>query len=97
AKWLQRVKTVCAESGHLEVALTHIGKVLIYAPQDPGGLWIHRAIADALDNREADDMRNGFRTGTYNSRGFHWVDPTGEQERELAKQFRKKAEEVENE
>lgn len=97
AEWLQRVKTVCAESGHLEAALTHIGKVLIYAPQDPGGLWIHRAIADALDDREADDMRNGFRTGTYDSRGFHWVDPTGEQERELAKQFRKKAEEVENE
>lgn len=97
AEWLQRVKTVCAESGHLEVALTDIGKVLIYAPQDPGGLWIHRAIADALDDREADDMRNGFRTGTYNSRGFHWVDPTGEQERELARQFRRKAEEVENE
>lgn len=97
AEWLQRVKTVCAESGHLEVALTHIGKVLIYAPQDPGGLWIHRAIADALDDRDADEMRVGFKTGKYNSRGAHLVDPTGEQERELARQFRRKAEEVENE
>lgn len=96
SEWLQRVKKVCTESGHLEVALIHIGKILIYAPQDPCGLWIHRAVADALDDREADDMRAGFRTGTYNSRGAHWVDPTGKQERELAKQFRRKAEEVEN-
>jgi hypothetical protein len=41
-------------------------------------------------------MRDGFRTGTYNSRAVHWVDPTGKPERELAEQFRRKAEEVEN-
>lgn len=95
-EWIQRVKGVCTESGHLEVALINIGEVLIHAPPDPGGLWIHRAVADALNDREADDMRNGFRTGTYNSRGVHWVDPTGQPERDLAEQFRRKAEEVED-
>ena len=49
-----------------------------------------------MNDREADDMRDGFRTGTYNSRGVHWVDPTGKPERELAEQLRRKAEEVEN-
>jgi hypothetical protein len=49
-----------------------------------------------LNDREADDMRDGFRTGTYNSRGVHWVDPTGKPEKELAEQFRSKAEDVEN-
>jgi len=93
--WLQRVKEVCTESGHLEVALI-IGEVLIHTPPDPDGLWIRRAVAAALNDREADDMRTGFRTGTYNSRGAHWVDPTGKPERELAEQFRSKAEEVEN-
>jgi len=95
-EWLHRVKEVCTESGHLEVALINIGEVLIYIPPDPDGLWIRRAVAAALNDREADDMRNGFRTGTYNSRGVHWVDPTGKPERELAEQFRSKAEEVEN-
>ena len=52
--------------------------------------------AAALNDREADDMRAGFRTGTYNSRGVHLVDPTGKPERELAEQFRSKAEEIEN-
>lgn len=95
-KWLQRVKTLCAESGHLEVALIHIGEVLIHAPSDPGGLWIHQAVATALNDRDAEDMRDGFRTGTYNSRGVHLVDPTGKPENELAEQTRRKADDVEN-
>lgn len=68
-EWLQKVKAVCTESGHLEVALVHIGQVLIHTPPDPDGLWIRRVVAAALNDREFDDMRAGFSTGTYNSRG----------------------------
>ncbi|MFJ4493894.1 hypothetical protein [Pseudomonas atacamensis] len=95
-EWLRKVKEDCAESGHLEVALINVGEVLIHCPPDPDGLWIHRTVAAALNDREADDMRAGFKTGTYNSRGAHWVDPSGKPERELAEQFRSKAEDVEN-
>ncbi|VFN01945.1 MAG: hypothetical protein BECKG1743D_GA0114223_103231 [Candidatus Kentron sp. G] len=98
-QWLQRVKTLCAESGHLEIAFTNIGEVLIHAPADPDGLWIHRAAATALNDRDAEEMRAGFSTGTYNPRGVHLVpvlDPTGKPERELAERFRSKAEAVEN-
>ncbi|MDQ5987899.1 MAG: hypothetical protein CSYNP_03647 [Syntrophus sp. SKADARSKE-3] len=95
-KWLQRVKTLCAESGHLEVALINIGEVLIHAPSDPDGLWIHRAVATALNDRDAEDMRNGFGVGKFNSRGVQWVDPTGKPEKELAEKFRQRAEDVEN-
>lgn len=94
--WLRRVKEQCAESGHLEVALNYIGKVLIHAPSDPDGLWIHQAVAMALNDIDADHMRSGFSTGLYNLRGVHSVDPTGKPEKELADQFRRKAEEVEN-
>ena len=94
--WLQKVKDICRESGHLEVALNLIGEVLIHTPPDPKGLWIHRAVAAALNDRDADDLRNGYSTGIYNSRGAYFVDPTGKPERELAEQFRSKAEEVED-
>jgi hypothetical protein len=60
------------------------------------GLWIHRVAATELNDRENDDMRNGFSTGTYNSRGAHWVDPTGKPEKELADQFKSKADAVED-
>ncbi len=95
-EWLQRVKEACTTSGHLEVAHIKIGEVLIHSPSDPDGLWICRVVAAALNDREADDMRDGYRTGTYNSRGVYWVDPTGKPEKELAQKFRSKAEEVEN-
>jgi hypothetical protein len=95
-EWLQKVKVLCTESGHLEIALSEIGEVLIHTPSDPDGLWINHVVAAALNDRDADDMRDGFRMGTYNSRGVHWIDPTGKPERDLSEQFRVKAEEVEN-
>jgi len=94
--WLCKVKEICTETGHIEVALIHVGQVLIHAPADPGGLWINRAVATALNDRSADQLRDGFSMGMYNSRGVHWVDPTGKPERELAEQLRRKAEEIEN-
>ena len=95
-QWLQQTKEICAASGHLEVALTHVGQVLFYCPTDPQGLWIDQTAADALDSIDAEDMRRGFGTEVYNSRGVYWIDPTGKPERELAEQYRQKADEVEN-
>ena len=96
-RWLERVKETCSEAGHLEVVLSHhIGEVLIHTPPDPEGLWIHRAVAAALNAKDAEMMRDSFRLGIYNSRGMHEVDPTGKPERELAEQYRQKAEDVEN-
>lgn len=96
-QWLEQVKATCAETGHLEVALSSVGKVLFYCPPDPQGLWIDQAAAEALNARDAEDMRSGFRSEAFNSRGIHWVDPTGKPERELAEHYRQKAEEIENE
>ncbi len=95
-EWLQRVKFLSTESGHLGATLSHIGEVLIHAPADPDGLWMNRSVAEALNDRAADKLRDGYRIGVYNSRGFHWVDPTGKPEKDLAKIFRSRAEEIEN-
>lgn len=96
SSWLQRVKEICKESGHLDVALIKVGEVLIHCPSDTNGLWINHIVADALNTKDSDCMRRGFRTGILNSRGVHWIDPTGKPERELAEQYRQKAEDIEN-
>lgn len=93
--WLATVKAICFETGHLEIAMTMLGHVLIYAPTDSDGLWIHRSVAKVLNAKDAGDMRDGFRTELYNSRGAHWVDPSGAPERELASKYYGKAEAVE--
>ena len=95
--WLTRVKEECSKSGRFEVAMINVGNVLIHAPEDESGLWIHRSIAIALNGKNADDMRLGFSTGIFNSRGVYTVDPTGMPEKELAEKFRQKAEYIENE
>ncbi|MHB1353014.1 MAG: hypothetical protein ACYCWA_06845 [Thiobacillus sp.] len=94
-RWLEAVKKECSDTGHLEIAMTMLGHSLIHVPSDPGGLWIHHSAAAALNAKDARDMRNGFRTELYNSRGAHWVDPTGKPERELAEKYRAQAEAVE--
>lgn len=94
--WLDAVKKECTETGHLEIAMTMVGHVLIHVPADPDGLWIHHSAAEVLNAKDAQDMRDGFRNELYNSRGGHWVDPTGKPERELAARYRTQAEAVEN-
>jgi hypothetical protein len=95
-QWLETAKTICRDSGHLEVALVHVGEVLIKVPADTNGLWINSAVASALNGRDHEYLRRGFSTAVYNSRGAHWVDPTGNPEKKLAEEYRHKAEGVEN-
>jgi hypothetical protein len=92
--WLDAVKGECAETGHLEVAMTMVGQVLIHAPADPDGLWIHRAAAAVLDAKDAGDMRTGFHTELFNSRGVYWSSG-GQEERGFAAKYRSQAEAVE--
>lgn len=94
--WISTVKTSLDDSGHTEVGLHHAGAVLIHSPADPDGLWIHRAIAEVLDRDDMAELRRGYSLGIYNSRGVHSVDPTGEPEKELAAEYMKRAEDVEN-
>lgn len=94
--WLEQVKAMCTETGHIDVALSHIGQVLFSSPPDPDGLWIHRSAAEALNAKDAEKMRSGYRVKVYNSRGVHCVDPTGKPERQLAEIYQQKADEIEN-
>jgi hypothetical protein len=93
--WLKQVKEECAVSGHTDVALTMFGHVLIYAPPDPDGLWLHRSAAEALNAKDAEDIRQGFQTALINSRGVYpWT--AGKAELEIAAKYRKQAEELES-
>jgi hypothetical protein len=88
--WLDQVKTECTKTGHLEIAMTIVGKALVYAPEDPDGLWIHRAAAAALNAKDAEAMRDGFRTELFNSRGgFYFT--AGRAEQELSAHYRTRA------
>lgn len=89
--WLNEARRMTEESGHAEVAQIQIGHVLTCAPQDPDGMWIHKAVAEALNFRDTAEMRSGFTTQLFNDRGVHGF-THGQGERKLAIQNREKAE-----
>ena len=76
--------------------MSRVGQVLPYAPPDPSGLWIRKAVAAALNAKDADQMRSGFTTELFNMRGSHTF-TAGREEREIAAGYRAKADAVENE
>ena len=90
-EWIKEAKRITEETGHIGVARHYIGQSLTYAPADPGGLWIHKAVADILDERDADKIRSEFTLALFNRRGMHTF-TYGREERELAKKNQEKAE-----
>jgi hypothetical protein len=94
APWLKQVSASCADSGHLENALSMAGQVLIFVPPDPDGLWIHHAVANVLNTKDAQQLRQGFTIGLLNARGVHrWT--AGREEHKLVQRYRAQADDVE--
>ncbi len=90
SEWLAKVKLIAAETGHLEVALIHLGQVMTKVPPDQQGLWIDEAVAEALNAKDAQSMRSGFTTQIFNDRGVHGFS-AGKEEMKLAQLNRDKA------
>ena len=88
--WLKEVKKSSTESGHLRIALNQVGQVLPHAPKDADGIWIN-PVAEALNAKDAGEMRSGFTTKLMNMRGVHGFS-AGKEEREIASGYRKQAE-----
>lgn len=93
--WFTKAKALCESVGRLDGAMIEVGKVLRYTPKDPDGLWIHKSVLDVLESRESEIIREFFRSEVFNSRGVHWVDPTGKPEQDLANEWLEKANAVE--
>jgi hypothetical protein len=93
--WLETVKAACTKTGHLKSATRQLGHVLVYAPPDPDGLWLHRSVSAALNDKDADEMRQGFTSELFNSRGVYtWTG--GKEERTLATKYRDRADKIES-
>ena len=75
--------------------MSQLGQVLPYAPLDPDGLWIHRAVAEVLNARDGEQLRSGFTCELFNMRGTHGF-TGGQEEREIAARYREKADAAES-
>ncbi len=94
--WLSQVKKICRHSGRLDAALEYVGKVLFYSPPGQDGLWINENVAELMNEKDADTIRRGYGLEALNSRGVHYVDPTGKPEYQLSEFWGKRASDIEN-
>lgn len=94
--WLDRATELLAERGRLEVGLQQIGQVLGHTPPDADGTWPGLVVRDLIEDRQLDHVETGLYLHIVNGRGVtsRGVEDGGDQERQLASDFRMKAEGV---
>jgi len=82
--WIRAVFALARKEDRLASAKNVIAQFLIYAPKDPNGFWMPCEVADLLEKRGNESMLVHYRIAIFNSRGVHFVDKTGREDRELA-------------
>ena len=91
--WVEKARELCEKLDRLEVCDTHIGQVLAYSTPDEDGNWPPEEVCRIIEEIESKNLEEGFSIGIYNKRGVVTKSPFegGQQERELAEQYRKYA------
>jgi len=92
-QFVDELLTRCRDVDRLEIGAEMLGQILAHAPADDDESWPCLSVREVLERSELEDMRRGFRIGTFNKRGATWRSPTdgGEQERALSRSFAEKA------
>ena len=95
-RWLESARSLCRDSGHLEVADSTIGEMLASwpKPEDEDARWPCEEICDAIEEAASEDLDHGFQIGVLNSRGVVGRSPFdgGDLERKEAAKYRRWAE-----
>ncbi len=95
--WVEHVKKESLEHGIYEVAMVYLGKSAFHSPKDSSGFFINKHVACMLNDKESSRQREGYKNAAINSRGTHWVDPSGEDEFIIEKKWLKRAKEADAE
>ena len=88
--WTTETRRLCAEYGRADIGDEYIGQILSKGPAGDDGIRPCLPICEVMERVGSRDIGSGFRTGTINGRGVtsRAVGEGGEQERELAEQYR---------
>jgi hypothetical protein len=86
--WVQDVREYARLYGRIEVTDQVIGGLLAHCPHDPDGTWPCKPVRLCLAAIASQNIAEGMRTGRYNLRGVHARGEGGQQERDLAEQYR---------
>ncbi len=89
--WVDEVSKQSRDLDRYEVAMNLSGKSFFHCPPDKSGLFINHLVARTLQDDSDGYILAGYSTESFNSRGVHFVDPTGAPEFALEQQYRDRA------
>lgn len=94
-QWVDYCKAWAKVEDREAIVQQTIGNGLSYARKLENGL-IDDFIMRELNKIENEEMRVGYRIGTFNQRGARWIDPEGKPEFQLAEKYKELAESAES-
>ncbi|RDI10251.1 hypothetical protein [Flavobacterium sp. AG291] len=96
-EWIEQARNLAEQAGRLNVADSHIGKVLATYPENISS-WPQEFIFEVVDNINSDDVKSGYRSEMFNKRGFssRGANEGGDIERGHANYFAKLAKDYKN-
>ncbi len=87
-RWLYEVRKLLQQYDRITIGDLKIGEYLANSPSDSDGIWPCRPVCEALDEIASEQIIKGFILGLKHLRGAHVRQEGGNQEREVAAQFR---------
>jgi addiction module HigA family antidote len=89
ATWVKTVRETCSQLARAEIGDICLGKLLAHAPADDEGIWPCEPVRDVMEDIQSEKISQGACTGLYNLRGVHGKGEGGQEERQLAEQYRR--------
>ena len=86
--WIARARELSAEQNRTGPCDSRIGELLSRAGPDEDGSWPSRPVCEAMEWMSSESAASGFVIGVANSRGAIMRGRGGDQERELAEEYR---------
>ena len=87
-KWLEQARELTRQYGRVEIGDQMIGQLLSHCRKGEDGVWPCEPVRDAIEKIKSFQIGIGMRIGILNSRGVTFRGEGGEQERQLADQYR---------
>ncbi len=92
--WVDKARHNFLKAGRESIGDNQIGRALAGAPADSDGLWPCQEVRVLLEDLSNDEINGGLQMAVFNRRGVseRLLDDGGQQEQDLAQQYRSRAE-----
>jgi addiction module HigA family antidote len=87
-EWITTARALARDYGRDEIVESQIGQILAHSPVGSDGVWPHEIVREVLEDLGTERLASGMMIGKQNARGAVWRGRGGDQERDIAKNYR---------